>query len=134
MNEKIKELRELFSPQFILVLLLVAFGVGFLGWYIYGGSSVPDNGRGAHDTREQLDRIGTEQSIIKDNLERVREGISDGIGTLDEIAGGLERTQDAIRESEERRRELDIIITDSERRLAESKGIIDSIRKRGGEN
>lgn len=94
-------------------VLLVAFG-----WFYFAGrGDVSDIGKRADDTRAELTSAGEEQR--------------EQAAALDRAEGAADRSQSAIRESEERTdRVQELERTDAEI-IRESQSILDRVRERG---
>lgn len=101
-------------------------------WYLL--TDIPNNGGRTDSITKSLDRIGNEQRNTKEHLERIERGLDESIRSTDEIAKRIDDAQSAINASQERRGECEEILRDSESRIAESRAIIQGIRKSAGQN
>ena len=104
--------------------------VGWLVWYMLSEPDVHDQRERAADVIESLGRAGSEQQSAKESVERIGRELDDSIKRTDEIAGGIGRASDAVRESQERNDECAEIVRDSESRIAESRAILQRVRER----
>ena len=109
------------------VLLVLA-----LCWFVLGGcgADVHNHGGGSGDAGTALERVGDEQQHIENNLERIGRGIDSGLERADEIADGIAEAESRVESVQSRGGECAGIISDSERRIAESIRILQSVRSR----
>ena len=103
-----------------------------LCWFVLGGcgADVHNHGGGAGDTGTALERVGNEQQNTIGNLERIGRGIDSGIERVDEIERGIEDASERVESVQSRGGECAGIISDSERRIAESIRILQTVRSR----
>lgn len=103
--------------------------VGWLLWYLLCEPDVHDQRDRASDVRESLDRVGAKQRNAESNIDRIERGLDDSLGRADEIAERISDAESAITASQERRGECEKLIGDSERRIAESRAILQAVRE-----
>ena len=103
-------------------------------WYLLTEPDVHDQRDRADDVRESLDRDGAEQRNAESNIERIERGLDDSLGRADEIAERISDAENAITASQERRGECEKLLADSERRISESRAIIQTVRARKGQD
>ena len=103
-------------------------------WFLLSEPDVSNQRERADDVRSALDRAGSEQRNVEGNLERIGRGLDDSIRKADGIAERIGDAESAITASQERRGECEPILADSERRIEESKRIIQAVRARAGQD
>ena len=119
--------------RIIGIVCAVVF-VGWLLWYLLCEPDVHDQRERANNVTESLDRVGSEQRNAESDIERIERGLDDSIGRADEIAERISDAESAITASQERRGECEKLIEDSERRITESKSILQAVRSRAGQD
>ena len=97
-------------------------------WWLLREPDIHDQRERATNVTESLDRIGEEQRHVKSDIERIERGLDESIGRTDEIAKRIDDAQSAINASQERRGECESLVEDSERRIAESRAILQRVR------
>ena len=113
----------------------IAIGLGVLlvvvlCWYLLREPNIHDQRERANDVRNELINTGNAQRDAQGHIDNAGRGIDRSINAVDEIAGGLGEAESRIAESEKRNAECAEIVRDSERRIEESKRILQSIRNR----
>lgn len=108
---------------------LIGMGVGavlFLACYLFGRTSVSDNGNGTGDTGTKL-----EQAVS--NQQSISSGIADSKRTVESIGSGIDRSQTAERAAAEAVDRAGSLVEET-RKLAERNiEIITAVRARGVE-
>ena len=107
---------------FVLVLAIC--------WWLLSEPDVSNQRERANDVGESLGRIGNEQRNAESHIERVGRGIDDSLGRTDEIERGIDEAENRIESVQSRGGECATILADSERRIEESKRILQSVRER----
>ena len=118
---------------YIAIIVGVLLVVG-LCWYLLREPNVHDQRERANDVRNELINTGNAQRDAQGHIDNAGRGIDRSINAVDEIAGGLGEAESRIAESEKRNAECAEIVSDSERRIEESRAIIQGIRSRAGQN
>ena len=103
-------------------------------WYLLREPNVHDQRSRAHDVRESFERIDNEQRNAENDIDRAGRRIDSSVKSLDEITERIIDAENAITASKERRGECAEIVSDSERRIEESRAILQGIRSRAGQN
>lgn len=100
-------------------------------WFVLGGGNdVHDHGGGIDSTRTALDSVANEQRNAESNLVNAGRRIDASVESADRIAERIDDATERITDSEERRAECAAIVADSERRIADSLAICQSVRER----
>ena len=112
-------------------LCLVLFLL-FAAWSVFGGcgADVHDHGGGADSVRESLERAGNEQRNAESHIVNVGRQLDDSAGRIDAIADGIDEAESRIESVQSRSGECAGILADSERRITESRAILEAIRGR----
>ena len=118
----------------IIGIVCACLFVGWLAWYLLCEPDIHDQRERASDVTESLDRVGEEQRNAESNIERIERGLDDSIGRADAIAGGLGKAESRIADSTARNAECSELVADSERRIEESKSILQAVRSRAGQD
>ena len=105
-----------------------------IGWYLLSEPNVSNQRDRANDVAESLGRAGSEQRNAESNIERIGRGIDESIGRADRIEEGIERAKNSVEASQERNAECAGILKDSERRISESRAILQTVRERARQN
>ena len=103
-------------------------------WYLLREPNVHDQRSRANDVRESFERIDNEQRNAENDIDRAGRRIDAGIKSLDEITERIIDAENAITASQERRGECAEIVSDSERRIEESRAILQRVRNGKGQN
>lgn len=119
--------------RYIGIACAVVF-CAWMAWYLLCEPDVHDQRDRANDVTESLDRVGAEQRNAESDIERIERGLDDSIGRADEIAERISDAESAITASQERRGECAELVADSERRIEESKRILQAVRSRAGQD
>ena len=101
-------------------------------WYLLR-EPVSDYRERADDVRAELSNTGAAQRDAEKHIIDARERIDGSIKLADEVAGRIDEAAERIADSEERNAECAGILADSERRIEESKSILQGIRARAGQ-
>ena len=99
-------------------------------WYLLREPDVHDQRERASDVRNELSNTGNAQRDAQGHIDIAGQRIDRGIESVDEIAGGISEAESRIEDSAARNAECAELVADSERRIAESKSIIQGIRER----
>ena len=121
MEQENKYLNCLFYGGIFLFVLAVC-------WFLL--SDVHNNGGTAYDVREQLDRVGEEQRNAKDALVNVERGLDNSARLVDEVSKRIDDAESRAEQVKDRLDDCTIVVADSERRIGESREIIQGIRER----
>ena len=111
----------------------VAFGVLLvfaLCWYLLREPDIHNQRERSNDVRTELSNIGTAQRDVKEHIDNAGRGIDRSVELADEIAGGIGEAESRITDSAERNAECAELVADSERRITESRAILQAVRKR----
>lgn len=112
---------------------LVAFGLVLVlavCWWLLREPDVHDQRERASDVGAELVNAGDAQRDAEKHIDSARQRIDRGIESVDEIAGRIDEASGRIESVQERSESIAGILGDSERRIAESKRILQSIRAR----
>lgn len=129
----------------IAAAVVVLFTIAFV---LFGRTDVPDYRGTADDVGEQLNNIGTEQQQAADAIDQVADGLADSIGSVGSIEqSGLDAAATADRIAETNyhltesvanaaagNSECQNILKDSERRITESRSILQAVRNTPAKN
>ena len=119
MDEKIK-----YYLAAAAVILAVA-----VGWFLLREPGVYNQRDAADGVRESLERAGSEQRRAGDALKRIGDGIDRSDETAQRIEESNSRAAESVAGAQERIRRGAAITLDSERRIAESQRILQSVRE-----
>ena len=103
-------------------------------WWLLREPDVHDQRERANDVRNELSNAGTAQRDAQSHIDNAGQRIDRGIESVDKIAGGIDEATERINDSAERNAKCAELVTDSERRIEESKRIIQGIRERAGQD
>lgn len=112
----------------VLVFLLI-----WAGWALFR-SSVPYNGNGIDEIRNDIHGIEEQQRDTDRRLESVENGLNDSAGRLGEISAGIGQTERSIDRIKSGIEQSEEHITNDAGRIAEGQRILERIRKGGKEN
>lgn len=104
--------------------------VGWLLWYLLCEPDVHDQRDRANDVGAELCNVGNAQRDAESHIVNAGGRIDRSVELADEIAGGISEAESRIADSAERNAECAELVADSERRIEESKSILQSIRER----
>ena len=93
--------------------------IAITGWFLF--RDVSDNGRTVSDLREQLTIVGEQQQSAIVTVREIRTGLENSERTVDEVKTTISRVEKTNGQCRE-------IINDSQRRIAESKSILQEVR------
>lgn len=123
MEDKKSTLYYIFVGAIVLFILAVA-------WYLCAEPDVHDYRGTATDIRDELGNTGNAQRNAQEHLDNAGRRIDRGIDCVDGVAGRIGEAESRIESVQERSESVAGILEDSERRIAESKRIIQSVRER----
>jgi len=103
-------------------------------WYLLREPNIHNQRERANDVRNELANTGNAQRDAQGHIDNAGRGIDRSIESVDEIAGRIGEATERIADSAERNAECAEIVTDSERRIEESRVILQGIRSRAGQN
>ena len=118
---------------YIAIIVGVLLVVG-LCWYLLREPNVHNQRERANDVRDAFERIDNEQRNAENDIDRAGRRIDASVKSLDEITERISDVENAITASQERRGECAEIVSDSERRIEESRAILQRIRSRTGQD
>ena len=113
--------------------IVVGFGVLLivgLCWYLLREPNVHDQRERASDVRAELSNTGNAQRDAQGHIDNAGQRIDRSIESVDEIARGIDEATERIADSTERNAECAELVSDSERRIEESKSILQAVRSR----
>ena len=108
-----------------IVIFIVA-----VAWYLLTEPDVHDQRDRANDVRNELSNAGTAQRDAQSHIDNAGQRIDSGIGLADEIAGRIDEAAERIESVQERSESVAGILEDSERRISESRAILQAVRER----
>ena len=117
--------------------IVVGFGVLLIAglcWYLLTEPDVHDQRERASDVRDELNNIGTAQRDAESHIDNAGGRIDRSLDLADEVERGIGEATERIADSAERNAECSGILEDSERRIEESKRILQAVRTRTGQN
>lgn len=103
-------------------------------WWLLREPDVSNQRDRANDVRDELSNAGNAQRDVESHLVNAGGRIDRSVELADEIAGGISEATERIADSAERNAECAGILEDSERRIEESKRIIQAVRSRAGQD
>ena len=103
-------------------------------WYLLREPNVHDQRDRADDVRNELSNIGTAQRDAQSHIVNAGGRIDRSIESTDAITERIGEAESRIADSAERNAECAGILEDSERRIEESKRILQGIRERARQN
>ena len=115
--------------RIIGIICAVVF-VGWLLWYLLSEPDVHDQRERASDVRNELANTGNAQRDAQSHIDNAGQRIDRSIESVDEIAKGIDEAESRIADSATRNAECAELVADSERRISESKSIIQAVRER----
>ena len=116
------------------LIIIVGIVIAFAFYWFLLREPVSNQRERTNAVTESLERTGAEQRNAQEHIERIGRGIDESIGRVDDVAEGISGASEGITDVQERNRECARIAADSERRIAESQRIIQSIRERARQN
>ncbi len=114
---------------YIAVCVGVLLVVGVC-WYLLSEPNIHNQRERASDVRTELGNVGDAQRDAESHLDNAGERINRSVELVDKIAGGIDEAESRIEDSATRNAKCAELLGDSERRISESKSIIQSIRER----
>ena len=99
-------------------------------WWLLREPDVSDQRERASDVGTALERAGAEQRNAEIHIVNVGRGIDASLGRVDAIASGIDEAESRIDAVQSRGGECAGILADSERRIEESRAILQGIRER----
>lgn len=103
-------------------------------WWLLREPDVHNQRERSNDVRNAFERIDNEQRNAENDIDRAGRRIDASVKSLDEIAERISDVENAITASQERRGECAEIVSDSERRIEESRAILQRVRNGAGQN
>ena len=119
---------------YYIAIVVGVFLVCAVCWYLLREPNIHNQRERANDVRESFERIDNEQRNAENDIDRAGRRIDAGIKSLDEITERINDAENAITASQERRGECAEIVSDSERRIEESRAILQRVRNGKGQN
>ena len=119
MNEKVKY----YIAAAAVVLAVCA------GWFMLREPDISNQRDAANGVRSALERAGSEQRRADDALRRIESGLERSDEAAQRIEESNQRAAESVAGAQERIRRGAAITLDSERRIAESQRILQSVRE-----
>lgn len=101
-----------------------------VAWYLLREPDVHDQRERASDVRNELGNAGDAQRDAESHIVNAGQRIDRSLESADAIAGRIDEATERIADSAERNAECAGILKDSERRIEESKSILQTVRER----
>ena len=117
----------------IVSVVCIILGIA-LSWLLFGGANLYNHGNGIEAAYEQSERIGEYQQSVDESLERIRDGLDNGINSvigIEERNSKIEESVDRATSNNKRSTEL---IGEGAKRIEESKSILERVRERKSED
>ena len=117
----------------IVSVVCIILGIA-LSWLLFGGANLYNHGNGIESAYEQSERIGEYQQSVDESLERIRDGLDNGINSvigIEERNSKIEESVDRATSNNKRSTEL---IGEGAKRIEESKSILERVRERKSED
>ena len=143
MNEYISKIKLFWQENYKIIFIIICIlGICFCIYRLMSGS-LSDNGQSINSVGKQLDTAAEEQQRAENAIETVQSGINDSleqIGNIEQSNSNIRKTVNTIRDKNtdidtaitkavDTIRGSQQLITDSERRIAESLSIIQAVRR-----
>lgn len=103
---------------------------GWLAWYLFSEPDVSNQRDRASDVRDELSNAGTAQRDAESHIVNAGGRIDRSVELADEIAGGIDEAAERIESVQERSEPVAGILEDSQRRISESRAILQAVRER----
>ena len=103
-------------------------------WYLFGEPDVSNQRDRADDVRTELGNAGSAQRDAQKHIDDAGRGIDRSLESADAVAGRIGEAADRIADVQEQSDAIAGILADSERRIEESKRILQSVRARAGQD
>lgn len=100
-----------------------------VGWLLFRETVVSNQRDAADGVAGALERTGAEQQRAAESAERVRDGLDRSVVILERIEERTGNAADAVGRATSRNEATLRIVEDSERRITESKRILQSVRE-----
>lgn len=108
-----------------IAVLVIAFGA----WFLLYEPDVSDYRGTATDIRDELGNAGNAQRNAQEHLDNAGRRIDSGIDRVDGVAERIDDATDRIESVQDGNRAIAELVEDSERRITESKRILQNIRE-----
>lgn len=113
---------------YVFVGAIVLFVVA-VAWYLLYEPDVSDHRGTATDIRTELNNAGNAQRNAQEHLDGAGRRIDSGIERVDGVAERIDDVTDRIESVQDGNRAIAELVEDSERRITESKRILQNIRE-----
>ena len=117
---------------YVFVCAVVVFILAVC-WYLCAEPDVSDYRGTATDIRDELGNAGNAQRNAQEHLDNARGRIDSGIDRVDGVAKRIDDATDRIESVQDGNRAIAELVEDSERRIAESRAILQGIREATGQ-
>ena len=105
-----------------------------LCWYLLSEPNVSDQRDRANDVGAELGNVGNAQRDAESHIVNAGQRIGRSIESADEIAGRIDEATERIESVQERSESVAGILEDSQRRISESRAILQEVRSRAGQD
>lgn len=122
MNDKFERIQN-FACIFTVIVISIC-----IGFYIF--TSVRDNGRAINNIRNELTNARTEQREVIEHANSIERGLTESERTVAEVRNANQSVTESIISVENRNEDAQRIIAENRRIITESRGILESIRKK----
>ena len=126
MEDKKSALYYVFVGTVVVFILAVA-------WYLCTEPDVSDYRGTATDIRDELGNAGNAQRNAQEHLDNAGRRIDSGIDRVDGVAERIDDATDRIESVQDGNRAIAELVEDSERRITESRAILQGIREATGQ-
>jgi len=103
-------------------------------WYLLAEPDVRDQRDRADDVTGALERAGSEQQRAIESAERIQSGLERSVVVIERIEERTGNAADAVDRVADGNEAARRIVEDSQRRVAECAGILQSVRERARQN
>ena len=103
-------------------------------WYLLTEPDVHDQRDRADDVRDELSNAGDAQRYAESHIVNAGKRIDRSFESADEIAGRIDEATERIESVQERSESVAGILEDSQRRISESRAILQAVRARKGQD
>ena len=112
-----------------IAVLVIAFGA----WYLLTEPDVSDYRGTATDIRDELGNAGNAQRNAQEHLDNAGQRVDRSIKSANEVARGIDEAESRIESVQDGNRAIAELVEDSERRITESRAILQGIREATGQ-
>ena len=123
MEDKRSALYYVFVGAVVVFILAVC-------WYLCAEPDVSDYRGTATDIRDELGNAGNAQRNAQEHLDNAGRRIDSGLDRVDGVAERIDDATDRIESVQDGNRVIAELVEDSERRITESRAILQAVRER----